>query len=323
MANLERLAKIAQENGGNRAFGLPGYDASVEYIVDEAVKLGDAITVEVQPFMHLFETTRRISLTGPTNKSETVITLMYNAATPLPGGAQGELIHTPVDDERGSGCFADQWEGIDATDKISLIKRGGCAIADKLILARQHGALAAVLYNAAPGANLSSATLGAANIDKIVPVGLTTLENGEAWARSIAAGEAPRVTLVVDSVAEQRQTWNVIAETEAGDAAKVVVLGAHLDSVQAGMGINDDGSGSMALLEIMRAVAKYREGIVNKLRFAWWGAEEYVSSLLVVMLHDDEATDAPPGAASSAPGTTRPTSTTTPPPASPFTSTTT
>jgi Zn-dependent M28 family amino/carboxypeptidase len=50
------------------------------------------------------------------------------------------------------------------------------------------------------------------------------------------------------------------------------MLGAHLDSVQAGAGINDDGSGSTLILEISRALEKY--GVKNKVRFAWWGAEE-------------------------------------------------
>jgi aminopeptidase Y len=51
------------------------------------------------------------------------------------------------------------------------------------------------------------------------------------------------------------------------------MLGAHLDSVQQGPGINDDGSGSAALLELMGSFKKYK-GFKNKVRFAWWGAEE-------------------------------------------------
>lgn len=39
------------------------------------------------------------------------------------------------------------------------------------------------------------------------------------------------------------------------------------------LGVNDDGSGTAALLEIATSLMKY-EGIVNKVRFAWWGAEE-------------------------------------------------
>ena len=45
-------------------------------------------------------------------------------------------------------------------------------------------------------------------------------------------------------------TRNVIAETRWGDPNKVIVVGAHLDSVGTGNGINDNGSGSAGILEI-------------------------------------------------------------------------
>jgi len=45
-----------------------------------------------------------------------------------------------------------------------------------------------------------------------------------------------------------------------------------LDSVQAGPGINDDGSGTSLILELLTGINKYE--VKNKIRFAWWGAEE-------------------------------------------------
>ncbi|MCM6774711.1 M28 family metallopeptidase [Nocardia sp. CDC159] len=50
------------------------------------------------------------------------------------------------------------------------------------------------------------------------------------------------------------------------------MAGAHLDSVLAGPGINDNGSGSAGLLEVALQMAKFQPQ--NKVRFAWWGAEE-------------------------------------------------
>ncbi len=50
------------------------------------------------------------------------------------------------------------------------------------------------------------------------------------------------------------------------------MAGAHLDSVNAGPGIQDNGSGSAAILETALQMAKVKPR--NKLRFAWWGAEE-------------------------------------------------
>jgi Zn-dependent M28 family amino/carboxypeptidase len=50
------------------------------------------------------------------------------------------------------------------------------------------------------------------------------------------------------------------------------MVGAHLDSVFAGPGINDNGSGSAAILEVAEQMKKIRPN--NTVRFAWWGAEE-------------------------------------------------
>ncbi|KAL3952504.1 hypothetical protein ACCO45_012447 [Purpureocillium lilacinum] len=270
---LWHFQKIARDNGGNRAYGLPGYNASMDFVLERAVKrFGKHMDTHVQEFTHLFETTRKISLTGPDGKDAVVVALMYNTATPLPGGVTAALINTPVDDTRGSGCFEDQWTGIDAKGKIALIKRGVCPIADKLKLAKAHGALAAVLYNQVSG-EISGATLSAENIGKLVPVGVTSLENGLAWSKRVAAGEELKVTLIVDAITETRPSWNIISETKEGDPNNVVMLGAHLDGVQAGPGVNDDGSGSAALLEIMGSLKKYG-GFKNKVRLAWWGAEE-------------------------------------------------
>ena len=67
-------------------------------------------------------------------------------------------------------------------------------------------------------------------------------------------------------------TTNVLAESRKGDPDNVVMAGAHLDSVPEGPGINDNGSGSSALLEVAEQLGKAKTE--NRLRFAWWGAEE-------------------------------------------------
>lgn len=65
---------------------------------------------------------------------------------------------------------------------------------------------------------------------------------------------------------------NVIATTKSGDQNNKLILGAHSDSVIAGPGINDNGSGINALLEVARALSKYK--INNAVTFAFWSAEE-------------------------------------------------
>ncbi|KAF3909581.1 hypothetical protein AA313_de0205689 [Arthrobotrys entomopaga] len=191
----------------------------------------------------------------------------------------------------GSGCLPEHWTGIDASGKLALVKRGVCAIADKLKLARKAGAVGVILYNQTPGTDYGSATLSADNIGQLVPVGLIPLEVANSWIPRLTAGETLTAFLLVDSIFETRESWNLIAETKEGDPNNVVMLGAHLDSVQAGPGVNDDGSGSSALLEIMGSFKKYK-GFKNKVRFLFAGAEEsgLVGSLYYTKnLSEDEA----------------------------------
>ncbi|KIF68497.1 Leupeptin-inactivating enzyme 1 [Streptomyces sp. AcH 505] len=68
--------------------------------------------------------------------------------------------------------------------------------------------------------------------------------------------------------------YNLIADWPGGDTNQVVMAGSHLDSVAAGPGINDNGSGSAAVLETALAVSRAQLQPTKHLRFAWWGAEE-------------------------------------------------
>jgi Zn-dependent M28 family amino/carboxypeptidase len=94
-----------------------------------------------------------------------------------------------------------------------------------------------------------------------------------------------------NSLREIKTTYNVLAEL-AGTSDTVVMVGGHLDSVSAGPGINDNGSGSAAILDIAEAMRKVEP--VNTVRFAWWSAEEsglvgsdfYVNSLTADELDD-------------------------------------
>jgi len=66
---------------------------------------------------------------------------------------------------------------------------------------------------------------------------------------------------------------NVITQTRSGDPGSVVVIGAHLDSVEDGPGVVDNGSGVATLLEIasrLSASAPIRRSV----RFAFFGSEE-------------------------------------------------
>ncbi|WP_338782478.1 M28 family metallopeptidase [Streptomyces sp. DG1A-41] len=90
-------------------------------------------------------------------------------------------------------------------------------------------------------------------------------------ARLDAAGYT---TTLQQFTASGRTGYNLIADWPGGDTNRVVMAGSHLDSVSSGPGINDNGSGSAAVLETALAVSRAQYKPAKHLRFAWWGAEE-------------------------------------------------
>jgi Zn-dependent M28 family amino/carboxypeptidase len=95
---------------------------------------------------------------------------------------------------------------------------------------------------------------------------------GASFADGVALAQPGSTAYVEVREPEIRTDFNVIAELEGKNDDNVVMAGAHLDSVTEGPGINDNGSGSAALLETALMMAKHRPE--NTIRFAWWAAEE-------------------------------------------------
>jgi len=269
MGNLEELQKIATANGGNRAFGLPGYAASVDYILSQTEK-AKGFRTWTQDFPALFNEVKSIELSIG-NTSYYVIGLSYSPST----SAEGLTAPLVLGATGPEGCTNAGYDSLDVEGKIVLVQRGSCpdgtTLAGRMKPAAAAGAVAVILYSDNVS-KVTAGTLSNPNPEEYVPTGYINQADGQPLVARLQAGETLEAYFQQTQIVETRITQNVFSETLEGDAENVVMLGAHLDSVQAGAGINDDGSGSTLILEIKRAVEKFR--VKNKVRFAWWGAEE-------------------------------------------------
>ena len=181
-----------------------------------------------------------------------------------------------------SGCEAADFAGFPAGN-IALLQRGSCTFQQKAENAAAAGASGAILFNQGntpERTGLINGTLSGAYSGGI-PVLDATYARGVEW-----AGTSGLVMhLVADVIRQDETTYNVLAELPGKNPDNVVMVGGHLDSVSAGPGINDNGSGSAAILEVAEQMEKVKPW--NTVRFAWWGAEEsglvgstfYVNSL--------------------------------------------
>ena len=265
--HLQRFQAIADSADGHRAAGSLGHDASAAYVYQLLRKAGYDVGYESFDFVYTETLAEKLSVVSPTPRDITIKAMTYTKSTPV-GGVRAALVAVPVD--ATTGCEAADYASANFTGKIALIKRGGCSFAQKQATAATAGAAGAAIYNNVDG--VLSGTLGDVPSGKI-PTGGLTLAEGEKLAADLAKGEVT-VSFEIREFQEERTTRNVIAETRGGDASKTVMLGAHLDGVTEGPGINDNGSGSAGLLEVALELAKTHRTPANKVRFAWWSAEE-------------------------------------------------
>ncbi|MEV6978763.1 M28 family metallopeptidase [Kitasatospora sp. NPDC093806] len=263
---LEAFQRFADRNGGTRVAGARGHEQSAQYVYEQARRAG--LKVSKQEFEYTFfqALSERLAVTSPQAEDVAIKAMTYSAGGPA-AGLTAQLAVVPVD--ATTGCEAADYAAGAFTGRIALIKRGGCSFAVKQAAAADAGAIGAVIYNNTDG-DLNG-TLGDPGAGR-VPTGGITKAAGEALAAKAAAGPVT-VTLDIRTFMEKRKTWNVLAETRGGDENNTVVIGSHLDSVPAGPGINDNGSGSAGILEVAKNLGT--RPVKNKVRFAWWSAEEF------------------------------------------------
>ncbi len=274
---------IATGNGGNRVAGSPGYDASAEYVEGKLRAAGYAPTRHYFDFVYNADRTPAVlartsapaqtfvdgtdfaSMTYSPNGDVTAPVTAVDLVVPAPGADNGNT----------SGCEAADFAGFVA-GHIALVQRGTCGFAQKAANAAAAGASAVIVFNEGQAGRTAviNGTLGGPQSHSAPVLGATfavgdNLRNGVLNGQT---GVSARVR--VDRINETRTTFNVLAE-KAGTSGKTVVVGAHLDSVPRGPGINDNGSGSAGILEVAEELAAGGYDVRNSTRFMWFGAEEF------------------------------------------------
>ncbi|QMW66122.1 M28 family peptidase [Mumia sp. ZJ1417] len=298
LKHARALQVIANQNEGTRASGLPGYEASVDYVAKQLRRSGYSVTKQAFTFSFFRSLSDpTLSQVSPTPTDYTTDIFDYSGGGDVTGvvvPATNNVVPATPEPSSTAGCAAGDFTAAPAEPSVALVQRGGCDFADKVDNAVAAGYDAVIIFNEGnPGrTELSIGTLGD---PKSVPVVGLSYDDAVALLGQVAAGP---VTVNVSTEVEtdpNRTTWNVIADLPAKNLKKiknkdqVVVVGAHLDSVAAGAGINDNGSGTAGILTIAQEMSKLKltKKLARPVRFAFWGAEEanllgsehYVASL--------------------------------------------
>ncbi len=258
MGHLAKLQDIANANNGTRAVGTPGYEASVDYVVNTLRNSGfDVQTPEFSARVSHTDTPA-VTVGGKTVEARA---LDFSIGTP-PDGVSGPLV--PSGDS--AGCQASDFDGLPVQGAVVLVDRGTCPFSQKEDAAAGRGAVAMIVADNVDEQQMG-ATLGANTDVKIPAVSVT---------RSIGAQLRARpgpTTIKLNASVQSFKARNVIAQTKTGSPTDVVMAGAHLDSVPEGPGIDDNGSGVAAVLETAVQLGN-SPAVHNAVRFGFWGAEE-------------------------------------------------
>ena len=277
------LQQIADANGGTRAAGTAGYDASVEYIAGKAEVAGYKVSLDEFTYVESFSEGSAPVLQQVSPTAKTYVPgsrpafdgdfVSFTGSGDVTGTVQGvDLVIPPgaAPNTSTSACEDEDFNGF-TPGNIALVQRGTCPYVQKAAMAQAHGASALVLFNEGQPdrtAVPNNLPLGAEGVH-IPGVGTSFAVGAE-----LASVPGTVVHIKTEVLEQLGEGVNVIAETPGGDPNRTVVIGAHLDSVPAGPGINDNGSGSAGILEIAEVFAAQDRTPRNKLRFMWYGAEE-------------------------------------------------
>ncbi len=296
MGHERVLQRVANDNGGTRASGTPGYAASVAYVKGRLEKAGYSVRLQEFTFPFFRDVSDpALSQVSPMAKDYPTETFTYSGS----GDITGLVVPTndvqippgPTPSSSNSGCEAADFVPASATaPQVALVQRGTCTFAIKATNARAAGYDAVIIFNEGqPGrTELLNGTLG---VPFDLPVvGVSFADGADLYAAAQAG--ATTVNVVADTESNPNATTvNILADSKGGDPDKLLVVGAHLDSVAKGPGINDNGSGSSTILEIAEEMSEAKIKPRQKVRFAFWGAEEFGllgSENYIGQLTDDE-----------------------------------
>jgi hypothetical protein len=250
-AGISEHLRALREAAGDertRAAGSPGDAATARYITGRLRAAG--YRVSEQAFRVPLFLERRPPRVSGLRRSQ-ILTLTFSGS----GRAAGRVRRV------GLGCtrsdFAELRRG-----EIALARRGVCTFSSRARRAQRAGARA-VLVISDRGAPFSG-SLGAPGV-RIPVLAVSTRAGGELEGR---------VRVRVDAISARRTTRNVIGEIGPEGAERVYMAGGHLDSVVAGPGLNDNGSGVAAVLEVAEQLATGPLPNGAALRVGFWAAEE-------------------------------------------------
>ncbi|CAF3336383.1 unnamed protein product [Rotaria sp. Silwood2] len=292
--HLKQLQIIADQSNGTRAIGTPGFDGTLNYIIEQLEQHTNLIV------RHEYFTLKNCAVQGTPQLQSQINGFIENhthlidfAHILFTPGANFDsfvrLISIP-----NLGCEDSDWMNISVTDAIVLVKRGVCTFPDKTQLAEKYRAKGLLMYNdGAASDRFQTVRYVRSHLNATIPGYFLSYYLGMKLVNAISNSSTNTSIKMIFDVSDA-EIGNICADTPTGNKAATIVVGAHSDGVLDGSGINDNGSGSVGILVLALNLARLFEmtslnyaQFLYRVRFCWWGAEEV--GLLGSIYHVEQA----------------------------------
>lgn len=270
--HLVALQRIANSSGGNRGYNQIGMTRSVRYLSGTLKAAGYRVVKQTVPYTDFDVSTERLTVNRTGATSVRVLMTRFTPSTARTG-INARVVSLPAG---RTGCTSADYRGVNAAGAVMIFARAACGYNVQQRVAAAAGARAVLLYNVTPSPENIYRLIAFTPAEFKIPMASVSQRDGVNLARAATNGGI-RVRLTLRGHRMPWTTVNVFAETTGGNPDNVVMIGGHLDGVPEGPGINDNGTTAATVLRVAVQLAGHRNAVRNKIRFAWWGAEELVN----------------------------------------------
>lgn len=276
-----RTLRELSDGFGGRLSGSPAYNQAAEWAAAKFRGYGIQ-NVRLEPFTipnGWVRGTARGQLLAPMSRTLHLESLGWSPSTP-PGGIKGEVIIVDDVSPDHIKAQADKLKGkIVLLDTAKILAEGWVKVLPALEasypLFKDAGAVALVFADRDRNnvLNATDPNWGASLL--VLPGAQVGMEDWELIRRSLEAGPVMMQFELQNTTSGRTQVNNVIAEIRGRELPdQWIIIGAHLDSWDYGTGAQDNGTGSVMVLDVARAIASLGKAPRRSIRFALWGGEE-------------------------------------------------
>lgn len=271
--HMVALNNIATENL-NRASGTIGYQKSIDYVKSQ-----------IPESFELFEQTFQYKTKKISNSSKITLKINHKKYEINSDQINLKTLVNPVtindhDLEFSNeipfptGCNTFDYKGfLNELDDFFYAREGGCSLSQKMTIAKQNG-INLIIHLVE---NFEKNNHFDINKDELL-YQIQVIEIRKSLLQYLLNNRSPKDKIVakidIEVQTVSTETTNLIVTSKEPEGGKIIMMGGHLDSVEEGAGINDNGSGISALLELMKLQDSESINNSHKVSFSFWGAEE-------------------------------------------------